>query len=116
MPSKKTEREQRKSAEASMRAANDLDQPIEDHEGFAIRDFVYHDARRIASFLAQFHEYGLRNQIKATETYGRVTSSKTIVGASASIPALAQGKADWDVTNTEDERDTTESIYGGFQR
>jgi hypothetical protein len=106
MPSKKTSKDLRKSDGVSEKVETDSRLQIEDRGGFVIRD-----SRRIASFLAQFHEYGLRNQVKATESYGRTSSTKTAIGASGGIPAIVHGKVDSDNVTTDDEWDVAESVY-----
>lgn len=71
----------------------------------SVYDFLYHDARRIASFLSQFQTYGVAQSIKANEGAGRSETTKGGLEAGGGVPLIASGKAAIDRSVTNDERD-----------
>ena len=77
----------------------------------SVYDFLYHDARRIASFLSQFQTYGVANAIKATESAGRSETTKGGLEAGGGVPLIASGKAVLDRAVTNDERDGVEQTF-----
>jgi hypothetical protein len=102
--------------EASTKDVSDSETQRKDQERNPVYDFLYHDARRIASFLAQFKTYGVPQNVKASESAGRATSTKTAISAGGGVPLVAQGQAALDQTNTSDERDATEHTYDPLWR
>jgi hypothetical protein len=83
----------------------------EDRKNNLVFDFLYHDARRIASFLAQFQTYGVLQQVRATESVGRIGSSKATASAGVDVPAIARGGVAIDGTVTDEERDAAERTF-----
>jgi hypothetical protein len=114
MPSNETKKGLTRSSVASKNDAIDLERQPGGREKNSVYDFLYHDVRRIGSFLAQFETYGVLQNIKASDSTGRTTATKTGVAASGGIPSLAQGQAARDQTVTEDERDAAERTYDPF--
>jgi hypothetical protein len=93
MPSKKTSNELTTSEQASMSDASDSVPPHEVQENVKIRDFLYHDVRRVSSLLAQFQTYGVRQQVKAIESAARIAVTETTVGGQFGVPMVGQGQA-----------------------
>lgn len=77
MPSSGTEDAQKNSGETPASASNVSPTPSADQKDSSVLDFLYHDVRRVGSFLSQFQEYGFRQQTSATESSGRTQSNKT---------------------------------------
>jgi hypothetical protein len=77
----------------------------------SVLDFLYHDHRRIASFLAQFETYGILQQVKATESVGRIGSSRTTHSAGLDLVTVAKAGITVDGTVSDDERDSAERTY-----
>jgi hypothetical protein len=111
MPSNETDDELTRSEEAPKSAESGLEPQQEDQKNNLVYDFLYHDARRIASFLAQFETYGVLQQVKATESVGHVGTSKTTIAANAGVPLVAKGAAALAGTVTDEERDAAERTY-----
>lgn len=88
---------------------NDSELPHGDQPSGSVYDFLYHDARRVGSFLAQFETYGVPSQVKATESTGRSGVVKTAVQVGFKVLAKAEGALE--VTSGDDERDTAERTY-----
>jgi len=99
-----------------MSEENVLEQQLEGQEGNSVYDFLYHDSRRIASFLSQFQTYGVLQSVKASESAGKLTTRKGIVEASGSLPFVGSGKVDLERDVTSDERDITEHTYDPLWR
>lgn len=85
--------------------------PSADQEQSSVYDFLYHDARRIAAFLAQFNTYGILNSVKAQEAVGRSSSTKASSKADINLVALAKAGVAVDGTVTDDEKDATEQTF-----
>lgn len=111
MPSNEIGNELTSFNEAQASGGPDSERRSEDQSGNSVRDFLYHDVRRIASFLAQFHTYGVLQQVKATEAVGRSGASKTVISGDVGVPMVAKGTATMDGTVTEEERDSAEHVY-----
>lgn len=77
----------------------------------SVFDFLYHDARRVASFLSQFSAYGALTGVKATEASGRADTLKTTGELNAKLPLLGGGRAAFDRGNSVDERESAERSY-----
>lgn len=90
---------------------NDSGQLLPGRAGDSVFDFLYHDARRVGSFLAQFETYGVPSGVTATESAGRSTLTKTTAGAGLKVPALAKAEGALEVTSSDDERDMAERTY-----
>lgn len=111
MPLNGQKEEQTKSARA-LESEESVSEPQQEaHPSNSVYDFLYHDARRVASFLAQFGSYGVLSQVKATESSGQAATSRTLLGGGFNVPLVAQGQATVDATTSDDERDTAERTY-----
>lgn len=111
MPSSETKSELTTSNEAHLSEEGAF-APLPDEQiDKPVRDFLYHDARRIASFLAQFETYGLTQQIKSTESVGQARTTKTAIAGALKVPFVGAGKAGVDTTTIDDERDSAERVY-----
>jgi hypothetical protein len=100
-----------RSAEVPPSDANDSGPQSEDQQSGSVLDFLYHDARRVGSFLAQFETYGVPSQVKATESAGRSETTRTTAVGDFGIPAVAKAQGSVDASESEDERDTAERTY-----
>lgn len=111
MPSKKTSKEVKKSEEALPSDAPDYGVHYEDQQSISIRDFLYHDTRRVGSFLAQFEAYGVLQQVKAIESTAQTNVRKVGLSGGIKVPLVAQGNIGRDETNIDEERDTAEQVF-----
>jgi hypothetical protein len=80
----------------------------------SVYDFLYHDARRVSSFLAQFHDYGHLLSVKSTESVGQSSATKSQASVSGTLPLVATAQGGVDRTITDDERDSAERTYDPF--
>ena len=110
MPSNETNNEQMKSDAAPKSGESGSGRPREGQKSNSVYDFLYHDARRIASFLAQFETYGVLQQVKATEVAARTESAKHGLTTGLSV-AIARAGTAQDVTTGSEERDSAERTY-----
>lgn len=85
--------------------------PQEAPQSSSVYDFLYHDARRIAAFLAQFETYGVLQGVKSHESVGKSSSSRSTASAGVDVATLAKGGISYDGTITDDERDAAERTY-----
>ena len=76
-----------------------------------IIDFIYHDARRIGSFLAQFEIYGLTHNVTATESVVQTRTTKTGMSAEGAIPLIAKGQGTLNQEVADVETDTAQFSY-----
>jgi hypothetical protein len=80
-------------------------------ESTSVFDFIYHDARRIASFLSQFDDNGHLTSIKQTESVSvGVTRGKSF-GISGSVPALGGAGIQAQISPGEKGREGFERAY-----
>ena len=114
MPSNRTENELTTSGRTLPSGENGFEPLAGGQPSEPVRDFLYHDARRIGSFLAQFEVHGLPQQVKATESVGQVQATKTVMTAGAKVPLVAHGQGSVDITTTDDTRDAAERTYDPF--
>lgn len=63
----------------------------DDRSTGSVYDFLYHDARRIASFISQFDDYGSLTGIVQKEAADSATGERTKFEASGSIAAIVKG-------------------------
>ncbi|MBB5049854.1 hypothetical protein HNR60_004638 [Rhodopseudomonas rhenobacensis] len=96
--------------------ANASERPLGALESSSVYDFLYHDARRIAAFLAQFETYGVLQGVKAHESVGRSSATKATANAGIDFANLARGGMAVDGTVTDDERDAAERTYDPLWR
>lgn len=77
----------------------------------SVYDFLYHDARRIGSFLSQFEAHGLPSSVKATSGAGRGTNTKTAFSGSGKIPVIIQGSVGHETTTSDEIKDSIERTF-----
>jgi hypothetical protein len=111
MPSNEPSSGSKRSEEAPKNAVSDLGPQQGDQRSNSVFDFLYHDSRRIASFLAQFETHGVLQQVKATESVDHTGSSKTTASAGVDVVTVMRGGVAIDGTVTDEERDTAERTY-----
>lgn len=99
------------SAEAQPSDASDSEPPSEVHRSGSVFDFLYHDARRVGSFLAQFEMYGVPAQVRATESAGRTATTRLSGQAGANLLTAVKANAALDLAVADDERDAAERTY-----
>ena len=81
-----------------------------DPQADSVYDFLYHDARRVGSFLAQFDPSGHLTSLKQTEA--AETGSSMRFGATAGASAVvAKGGASFDDQRNAAQRETLERAY-----
>lgn len=91
--------------------ANDSGPLSEAPQGASVFDFLYHDVRRVGSFLAQFETYGVPSQVKATESASRSEGSRTTAGGGVDVLTFVKAQAGLEMTAGNEERDTAERTY-----
>ena len=99
------------SNEAQTSDADASEKQSQDQRSNFVYDFLYHDVRRIASFLAQFQDYGILQSIKSTESTSHSGSVKGGVEAGLSVKVIGHGKGAIDWTAVDDERDAAERTF-----
>jgi len=99
-----------KSDEKLTNVSSDSGEQSEDLPASSVFDFLYHDARRIASFLAQFEVYGSLQQVRASESVGKSQSAKTSAAAKGSALVVG-GSLGYDLHVGEDLKDAAERVY-----
>lgn len=82
-----------------------------DQDSEFVYDFLYHDTVRVGSFLSQFDKAGLLQQVKKTDSDGKLHFNKIGFSGSKGIPLLAQGTASYDGSRTTDKKEGMEKIY-----
>lgn len=111
MPSNETDNEQTKSDEPLTNNSNNSSPQQDDQQNDFVLDFLYHDAPRVASFLAQFGTYGVPQQSKTGQAAKRVGATKTGGAAGIDVPAVAKGQASLEYTSTDDTQRTEETTW-----
>ncbi|MFB9969348.1 hypothetical protein ACFFMP_04505 [Pseudoroseomonas cervicalis] len=80
----------------------------------SVYDFLYHDARRIGAFLAQFEASGLLQSVKETRGIEDSETSKAGANAGAKIPALASTAGHFENQAGSVSREAIERHYDPF--
>ena len=80
----------------------------------SVLDFLYHDARRVGSFLAQFDDAGHLQQITQEESAGKREQSTTSWRAGAGVPILLGGQMTEREQTAEEGSETSQRIYDPF--
>lgn len=111
MPSEKTSSEPTKSEETLTSEEQDYEAHSGARPSNSVYDFLYQDVRRVASFLAQFEEYGVRQSVKATESVGNTQTVKGSATATAGLPAVFGGSANLDSTTADETKDIAEHVF-----
>jgi hypothetical protein len=84
------------------------------HGNDSVFDFLYHDSRRIQSFLAQFEELGHTQQLRHTAAAARSKGMRHGASAGGEIPLIAKGQANMERTSSAEGRETLERTYDPF--
>ena len=114
MPTNEIKSEQKKSELTPTSDGGDLGQQREDQRNEPVLDFLYHDARRVASLLSQFETYGTPQQVKAIESVRTSQTTKTNFGADIGMPLVAKGTIGRDTQTTDETFDSAERTYDPF--
>ena len=80
----------------------------------SVLDFLYHDARRVGSFLAQFDDAGHLQQVTQEESAGKREQSTTSWRGSAGLPALVGGQMTEREMTRNEGSETSQRIYDPF--
>lgn len=83
-------------------------------ESVSVFDFIYCDSRRIASFLAQFDDFGVLDKIVNRESTTRASKrgwTATVGGGGSLMGTGAQGNASFGVTTEAGGSETSERFY-----
>jgi len=110
MPSNEIENELSKSDLPQKNEGDDLSPQQADQRANSVFDFLYHDHRRIASFLAQFETYGVLQQVKALEAVSTSESQRNALSTGLNI-AVGKAGTEKDVTTGSQESDSAERTY-----
>ena len=116
MPSTKTEEMSKASPETQMNEGNSLEAPLRDQESDSVYDFIYHDVRRIASFISQFQEYGHDVGVKAgigTKQSGTINTGGSL---GASIPLIGNAQGNLAHIKQDENTDTLERSFDPLWR
>jgi hypothetical protein len=100
-----------KSNEAPQNDESDSEPQFVDQQKNSVFDFLYHDARRVSSFLAQFFDYGHLLSVKATESTGQASTNRFDASLSGALPIVANATGGWHQSATDDERDSAERTF-----
>ncbi len=116
MPSDETNKKLKLSESASINDEESLEPRLQDPGRSSVYDFMYHDARRVASFISQFQDYGVLTSVKAE--VGAETTGTTIgsVGASGGIPLVGQATGNLSHNNAKKEADKLEQSFDPLWR
>lgn len=77
-------------------------------------DFLYHDVRRVQSFLAQFREEGHPSQLRRTSTTGKGSSTRYTASASGEVPFIAKGGGSAERSSSKEGRSSLEEVIDPF--
>lgn len=80
----------------------------------SVFDFLYHDSRRIASFLSQFDANGLLTGLTQGESVAKGTKRSKKLGIGGDVPLLIGGKVEFEVGPGEVGSQTMERAYDPF--
>lgn len=111
MPSEKTSSEQTKSDGTPTSEEQDYEAHSRAQRSNSVYDFLYQDVRRVASFLAQFEEYGVRQSVKATESVGNTQTLRGSATGTIGLPSVMGGSANLDSTTADETKDIAEHVF-----
>ena len=77
----------------------------------SVYDFLYHDPRRIASFLAQFTQYGHLKSLSRSESTTEAASDKGVVTGSAGVPVVGSVSGSDETTASESVTEALTTTY-----
>lgn len=75
-----------------------------------VLDFLYHDARRVGSFLSQFHHEGVLQSSRLMRGSASTISNKQTMGGEFSLKILT-GKGSSEGNESSEDRDSAERVY-----
>src|SRR5690349_8457450 len=86
-----------------------------DHpESRSVYDFLYHDARRVGSYLAQFEASGLLQSVRQTVAVEESETSKAGAAAGLGVPKLASASGQFEDQAGTLSRDISEKQYDPY--
>ena len=97
-----------KNGEGASNAARALTSPN------TVLDFLYYDARRVGSYLAQFDPAGHLQGFKEQEQHGSVGGFKSLMAADLAVPAIAKAAGSHETTGQKSEGGQAERQYDPF--
>jgi hypothetical protein len=80
----------------------------------SVYDFLYCDARRVASFLSQFESHGVAGQVRTSESEASTQTERKVGGGGLSIPGVAQAQTTLERTANTEIKDATEKTFDPF--
>jgi hypothetical protein len=80
----------------------------------SVYDFLYHDSRRIASFLSQFDNNGLLTGLTQGDSVSKDAKRSKKIGIGGDIPLIGGGKVEFEVGPGEVGSQTLERVYDPF--
>ena len=80
-------------------------------ERSSVYDFLYHDPRRIASFLAQFSQHGHLESLSRSESTAAGTTDKSVVTGRAGLPAVGSVGGSGETTASESVTEALTKTY-----
>lgn len=80
----------------------------------SVYDFLYHDSRRIASFLSQFDENGLLTGLTQGDSVSKGAKRSKKIGLGGDVALLGGGKVEFEVGPGEVGSQTLERVYDPF--
>lgn len=81
-----------------------------------VLDFLYHDSRRVGSYLSQFEEFGTLKEVTQTKGRSRNEAERSTLSGTVGVPGVIGGKAD-DVTEVASSaQDNSARAYDPFWR
>jgi hypothetical protein len=85
-----------------------------EQEGISVYDFLYHDSRRVGSFLAQLDQNGLLTEVRHSEHASRGSRRGFSLNAGASTPITGGGNIGLEITPKEGGGEALERVYDPF--
>ena len=83
----------------------------DEHQNDSVYDFLYQDARRIGSFLAQFDDSGHLQQVRQSESYKKGNKRGIKIFAGAGVSSLGSGNVGFETMPHEAGSELSERIY-----
>lgn len=80
----------------------------------SVFDFLYHDSRRIASFLSQFDDNGLLTGLTKGESVGKSAKRAKKIGFGGDVALLGGGKVEFELGPSEGGSESLERVYDPF--
>lgn len=87
---------------------------IEENNNRLVYDFLYHDARRVGSFLGQFDDNGLLTSLTQGETTNKDARRGYRIGVGANIPVFGGGNLDIERNSHDVGSENLERAYDPF--